>query len=78
MATCERVMRECFPGSLHGGVDLLISSDFRRHAVLEVNAFGDLLPGVTCDGVDTYAAEIAAVTGHALALEPVHAVGEVA
>jgi hypothetical protein len=61
MATCERVMRECFPNSLHGGVDLLVSADFRRHAVLEVNAFGDLLPGVTCDGVDTYGAEIAAV-----------------
>jgi glutathione synthase/RimK-type ligase-like ATP-grasp enzyme len=63
MATCERVMGECFPGSLHGGIDLLVSTDFRRHAVLEVNAFGDLLQGVTLDGVDTYTAEIAAVTG---------------
>jgi hypothetical protein len=32
---------------------------------LEVNAFGDLLPGVTCDGVDTYGDEIAAVTSDA-------------
>ena len=45
MGTCEPVMR-CFPGSLYAGIDLLITPDFRRHAVLEVNAFGDLLPGV--------------------------------
>ena len=62
MATCERAMR-CFPGSLQGGVDLLVGGDFRRHAVLEVNAFGDLLPGVTCDGRDTYGAQIEAVIG---------------
>jgi hypothetical protein len=77
MATCARVMRECFPGSLHGGVDLLVSSNFRRHAVLEVNAFGDLLPGVTCDGLDTYAAEIAALTPDGTVRRPAHAVGEV-
>ena len=62
MSACERAM-DCFPRSLHGGVDLLVGSDFRRHAVLEVNAFGDLLPGVFSDGMDTYAAEIAAVVG---------------
>jgi hypothetical protein len=58
MRTCERAMR-CFPGSLHGGVDLLVTSDFRRHAILEVNAFGDLLPGVLSEGLGTYEAEIA-------------------
>ncbi len=57
MESCEAAMR-CFPRSLHGGVDLLIGTDLRAHAVLEVNAFGDLLPGVTCDGLDTYEAEI--------------------
>jgi hypothetical protein len=62
MSTCERAMR-CFPDSLHGGIDLLVSGDFRRHAVLEVNAFGDLLPGVTCDGRATYGAQIEAVIG---------------
>lgn len=60
ISSCERTMG-CFPRSLHGGVDLLVASDFRRHAVLEVNAFGDLLPGVFYDGMDTYGAEIAAV-----------------
>jgi hypothetical protein len=58
--TCERAMA-CFPASLHAGIDLLIGTDYRRHAVLEVNAFGDLLPGVLWNGVDTYTAEILAV-----------------
>jgi hypothetical protein len=58
--TCEAAM-ECFPACLHAGIDLLIAADYRRHAVLEVNAFGDLLPGVLSDGVDTYTAEVLAV-----------------
>lgn len=62
MASCERAAA-CFPDSLHGGVDLAITADFRRHAVLEVNAFGDLLPGVLHEGRDTYAAQVAAVVG---------------
>ncbi len=60
LATCERVAA-AFPGSLHLGIDLLITPDFRSHAVLEVNAFGDLLPGVLDGGVDTYTAEILAL-----------------
>src|SRR5262249_45914802 len=55
--TCERAAA-AFPGSLHVGVDLLVAPGFRRHAVLEGNAFGDLLPGVLSEGVDTYEAEI--------------------
>lgn len=57
-ATCEAAMR-CFPQSRYAGIDLLISADFRRHAILEMNAFGDLLPGITDAGQDTYAAAIA-------------------
>jgi hypothetical protein len=56
--TCERVMTSCFPGSLYAGLDLRISPDFQHHHVLEVNAFGDLLPDVLCDGKDTYETEI--------------------
>ncbi len=55
--TCEAAAA-VFPGSLHVGVDLLLGPDYRRHAVLEANAFGDLLPGVLCDGLDTYEAEL--------------------
>jgi len=46
--------------SLYAGVDLLFSTGFKRHAILEMNAFGDLLPGVASDGEDTYSAEIRA------------------
>jgi hypothetical protein len=50
------------------GVDLMIGADWRSLAVAEVNAFGDLLPGLTGlpggpgEGLDTYAAQIAAVS----------------
>jgi hypothetical protein len=60
MRTCERAAA-CFPGSLQVGVDLMFGPGFETHAVAEVNAFGDLLPGVLVDGRDTYAAEVAAL-----------------
>lgn len=59
--TCERVMTTCFPRSLYAGIDVRISPDYRHHQVLEVNAFGDLLPDVLHDGRDTYESEIAAM-----------------
>jgi hypothetical protein len=58
--TCERAMA-LFPRSLYAGIDLLIAADYRRHAIAEVNAFGDLLFNVWHEGKDTYAAEIAAI-----------------
>jgi glutathione synthase/RimK-type ligase-like ATP-grasp enzyme len=60
MATCERVAA-CFPGTLHIGVDLMFLVGWDRHAVAEVNAFGDLLPGVLADGRDTYATQLHAL-----------------
>ncbi len=57
--TCLQAMA-CFPQSLYAGIDLLISPGYQRHAVLEINAFGDLLPGMVHEGEDTYSAEIAA------------------
>lgn len=62
MRNCERAM-ECFPESLYAGIDLLFTPDHRRHAVIEVNAFGDLLPGVLLQGRDTYIAELLAMIG---------------
>ncbi|MEU9283443.1 STM4014 family protein [Streptomyces sp. NPDC048275] len=56
----------CFPGTLCVGVDLLPAIGWRRFAVAEVNAFGDLLPRLTglpgsgAEDLDTYAAQIAA------------------
>ncbi|MFI9638615.1 STM4014 family protein [Micromonospora sp. NPDC051925] len=61
METCERAAA-CFPRSLHVGVDLMFLVGWRRHAVAEVNAFGDLLPGVLADGRDTYAEQVHALT----------------
>lgn len=48
----------CFPRSLYGGVDILLDTRQGLPHVLEVNAFGDLLPGVRFEGRDTYAWEL--------------------
>lgn len=58
--SCEAATA-AFPGSFYVGVDLLIAPNFKDHAILEVNAFGDLLPGVLHQGRDTYTAEIEAM-----------------
>lgn len=60
METCRRVAG-CFPRTLQVGVDLMFRTGWRDHAVAEVNAFGDLLPGVLADGLDTYGAQVDAV-----------------
>lgn len=56
--TCEQVARRF--ESLYMGIDLLFTSGFKRHAIAEVNAFGDLLPGVLHNNQDTYTTEIMA------------------
>ena len=60
-ATAEAAAR-VFPRTLHAGVDLLVSPGWRRFTVCEVNAFGDLLPGVLHEGRSTQAEQL-----HALA-----------
>lgn len=52
-----------FSGCWHIAVDLLLGPGFRCPTVLELNAFGDLLPGVYHHGEDTYTAQIAALNG---------------
>ncbi|MDH6675846.1 glutathione synthase/RimK-type ligase-like ATP-grasp enzyme [Rhodococcus sp. LBL1] len=59
-----------FPRTLCVGVDLLPAADWRGAVVGEVNAFGDLLPGLTglpgrADGLDTYEAQLSAIPGWA-------------
>jgi hypothetical protein len=67
MDTCERVAA-VFPDTFMMGVDLLPGVGWERHAIGEVNAFGDLLPGLTglpdgpAAGLDTYGAQIAALS----------------
>jgi glutathione synthase/RimK-type ligase-like ATP-grasp enzyme len=59
-STC-RAAAVCFPRCQYLAIDLAVLSGLTRHAVLELNAFGDLLPGITdAAGNDTYAAELAA------------------
>ncbi|WP_052852954.1 STM4014 family protein [Streptomyces avicenniae] len=68
LEVCERAAA-CFPGTLCVGVDLLPVGGWRRFAVAEVNAFGDLLPGLGglpgtgAEALDTYGAQVAAVLG---------------
>jgi hypothetical protein len=69
MGTARRVAA-LFPGCLHVGVDLLFTPSFRRHAVVEANAFGDLLPGILWDRLDTYEAELAALRLDSSPLSP--------
>jgi hypothetical protein len=65
LETAERAAA-CFPDTLCVGVDVLPTAGWRRFAVGEVNAFGDLLPRLTglpgsgAEGLDTYAAQVAA------------------
>jgi hypothetical protein len=45
---------------LHVGVDLMFEQGFFGHRVLEANAFGDLFPALTRDGLSVYEWEIRA------------------
>jgi glutathione synthase/RimK-type ligase-like ATP-grasp enzyme len=65
METCAHAAAQ-FPGCLQVGVDLMFAPGWRRHAVAEVNAFGDLLPGlVDPHGRDTYAEQVRSVLASA-------------
>lgn len=59
LADCQRAAQ--LFRSLYIGIDLLFTADMRRHAIVEMNAFGDLLPGLLHNGQDTYTAEILAL-----------------
>jgi hypothetical protein len=59
MQTCSRVCL-LFPRCLCVAMDVLVRVDWRAHAVVELNAFGDLLPGCTHAGEDVYTAQIRA------------------
>ncbi|MGN6106158.1 MAG: STM4014 family protein, partial [Kofleriaceae bacterium] len=56
MASCVAVQRAS--GAFHVGVDLMIEPDFARHRIIEGNAFGDLLPNLFREGLDTYGWQI--------------------
>lgn len=57
-ATALRALA-AFDGVLYGGVDIALTPGFGRLTTFEVNAFGDLLPGVVdARGRSTYEAEL--------------------
>lgn len=56
MASCCAVQRAS--GAFHVGVDLMFEPGLRAHRVIEGNAFGDLLPNLTRDGLDVYGWQI--------------------
>lgn len=62
METCGQAAK-CFPKCLYMGIDLAFSPNGQRHAVLEVNAFGDLLKNITHRGLTSYEAEVKAMPG---------------
>jgi hypothetical protein len=64
MSLCRDAMA-CFPRSLYAGIDLLITPDFQRQYVLEMNAFGDLLHDTFYRGIDPYTMELEKVIQHA-------------
>lgn len=57
---CAERAAQAFPRTLHVGVDLLIQPNLAHFAVLEANAFGDLLPNLYYQGKDSYEHEILA------------------
>ena len=60
VCAAARAAAGAFPGALYAGVDVAVARGLRRVAVLEINAFGDLLPRVEWEGKDTYMAEVEA------------------
>ena len=58
LKSCEQALAVGFPRSLYAGFDVLVEPDFRTTRILEVNAFGDLLPRILHEGRDTYEWEI--------------------
>ena len=57
VSLAERAAK-CIDGAGYLGMDILVRPCRRRCAVLEANAFGDYLPGLTHRGETTYAAEL--------------------
>ena len=58
--SCRTVAGQ-FPDTLHIGVDVAVRPGPARHAVLEANAFGDILHDVTHRNMTTHEAEVAAL-----------------
>lgn len=58
--TCEQAAT-LYPGSFQIGVDILLTLGFRQQAILELNAFSNLLPGILHQEWDTYQFEVRSI-----------------
>jgi len=58
MLDTARRVAALFPRCHALGLDIAFTPNYRRHFVIEANAFGDLLPGTLHNGEDTYTAEL--------------------
>lgn len=54
----------CFPDTFYMGIDILLTARDLCPHVLEVNAFGDLLPNLLDEGETCYEAELSAILHH--------------
>jgi glutathione synthase/RimK-type ligase-like ATP-grasp enzyme len=55
---CVTDTAAAFPDSHYMGIDLLLPRGGKHPRIIEVNAFGDLLPGIQFQGRDSYGLEI--------------------
>jgi hypothetical protein len=58
MDSCRRVAQQY--AGLQVGIDLMFEPGFAKHRVIEANAFGDLLPNLSREGLSVYGYEIRA------------------
>ncbi len=56
MDSCRKVA--ALYGALHVGIDLMFEQGWTGHRVIEANAFGDLLPNLTRDGMSVWEWEV--------------------
>jgi glutathione synthase/RimK-type ligase-like ATP-grasp enzyme len=62
MSTCKDALK-VLPNTHYAGIDLAVAAGWQNHAILEVNAFGDLLPNILAEGLDTYTTEVTSLCG---------------
>ena len=55
-----------FPDTFYAGVDVMLTHRSQHPFILEVNAFGDLLPGIKHQGYDTYSSQLIQLSRYAL------------
>lgn len=58
VCTMAEKASSCLSNTFYVGLDVMLSSTLKKIAILEANAFGDLLPNIFIEGRDSYAATL--------------------